>query len=108
MDHDLDYDRITEVGIGSVSKPNTAFNGEERSPIGRWKTDLSSSELAVLETLTGDTLDNLGYERNTRASRSLDLASMRASYRAYFESKQYLKTRTPLGKWFVKRNLSWV
>ena len=108
VDHDLDYDRITEVGIGSVSKPNTAFNGEERSPIGRWKTDLSSSELAVLETLTGDTLDNLGYERNTRASRSLDLASMRASYRAYFESKQYLKTRTPLGKWFVKRNLSWV
>jgi hypothetical protein len=108
VDHDLDYDRITEVGIGSVSKPNTAFNGEERSPIGRWKTDLSPAELTVLETLAGDTLDDLGYERSTRVPRSLDLARMRASYRVYFESKQYLKTKTPAGKWFVKRNLSWV
>jgi Sulfotransferase family len=108
IDHDLDYDRITEVGIGSVSKPNTAFKGEERSPIGRWKTDLSPEELAVLETLTGGALDDLGYERSTKVPRSLDLARMRASYRAYFESKQYLKTRTPAGKWLVKRNLSWV
>jgi hypothetical protein len=108
VDHDLNYDRIAEVGIGSVSKPNTAFKGEERSPIGRWKTDLFPTELAVLETLTGDTLDELGYERSTQVPRSLDLRRMRASYRAYFESKQYLKTRTPAGKWFVKRNLSWV
>lgn len=108
VDHELDYDRIAAVGIGSLSKPNTAFKGEERSPIGRWKTDLSPSELAVLETLTGDTLDDLGYERNTKLSRSFELASMRTSYRAYFETKQYLKTRTPAGKWFVKRNLSWV
>ena len=108
IDHDLDYNRITEVGIGFVKKPNTAFKGEDRSPIGRWKTDLSPEEAEILETLTGDTLDNLGYERSTRVSQSLGLASMRATYRMYFEIKQYLKTRTPAGKWFVKRNLSWV
>jgi hypothetical protein len=112
VDHDLNYERITEVGIGSVSKPNTAFNGEERSPIGRWKIDLAPQELEVLEALTGSALDDLGYERGTKVPRSSsfasDLGRMRALYRAYFESKQYLKTRTPAGKWFVKRNLSWV
>lgn len=108
VEHNLDYDRITEVGIGSVSKPNTAFKGDERSPIGRWRTDLPPGELAILEALTGDTLDDLGYERSTKIPRSFDLGRMRASYRAYFEIKQYLKTRTPVGKWFVKRDLSWL
>ncbi len=27
IDHDLDYDRIQKVGIGSVSAPNTSFEG---------------------------------------------------------------------------------
>ena len=106
VEHDLDYERITEVGIGSVSAPNTAFKGEQRSPIGRWQTDLAPAELADIETLTGDTLEDLGYELKTKASSSFELARMRAAYRVYFESKQFLKTRTPAGKWFVQRDLS--
>jgi len=108
IEHDLDYERITQVGIGSVSARNTAFKDDQRSPIGRWKTDLSQEELATLESLVGGTLQQLGYELSTKGSRRFDLASMRAAYRLCFESKQYLKTRTPAGKLLVTRNLSWV
>jgi hypothetical protein len=58
--------------------------------------------------LIGGTLEQLGYELGTEGSRRTDLARMRAAYRKYFEIKQYLKTRTPAGKLFVKRDLSWV
>ena len=108
VDHDLDYQRILEVGIGSVSAPNTAFKGERQSPVGRWRTSLSPEELAELETLTGDMLADLGYELNAKHATSFELTRMRTAYRMYFESKQYLKTKTPAGKWFVERNLSWV
>jgi hypothetical protein len=108
VDHDLDYDRIREVGIGSVSAPNTAFKGEQQNPVGRWKTALSPKELEEFETLTGDTLADLGYELNPNRASSFELTRMRMAYRTYFESKQFLKTKTPAGKWFVKRNLSWV
>ena len=37
-----------------------------------------------------------------------NLKRMRALYRAYFDSKFYLKTKTPLGPWFVTRDLSWL
>jgi hypothetical protein len=108
VDHDLDYERIRELGIGSVSAPNTAFKGEQQSPIGRWRTSLSPEELAEFETLTVDMLADLGYELNAKHASSFELTRMRTAYRMYFESKQHLKTRTPAGKWFVKRNLSWV
>jgi len=108
IEHDLDYERITQVAIGSVAAPNTAFKDEQRSPIGRWKNDLSQEELATVEGLVGRTLESLRYELATKASSRSDLARMRAAYRLYFESKQYLKTRTPAGRWFVTRDLSWV
>jgi hypothetical protein len=105
IEHDLDYQRIKEVGIGSVSSPNTAFKDERRSPIGRWKTDLSDEELATLEGLIGGSLKNLGYELSTKGSSRSDLAAMRAAYRLYFETKFYIKTRTPLARWLVTREL---
>jgi hypothetical protein len=108
IEHDLDYERITQVAIGSVSAPNTAFKDDQRSPIGRWKTAFSQEEVATLESLVGGTLQQLGYELSTKASSRFDLTSMRAAYQMYFDSKQYLKTRTPAGRWFVTRDLSWV
>ena len=108
IEHELDYARITEVGIGSVTKPNTAFEEGQQIPVGRWKTALSLQETATLESLVGRTLEPLGYELSTKAASRSDLARMRTAYRLYFESKQYLKTRTPAGKFFVKRDLSWV
>jgi hypothetical protein len=71
-------------------------------------TDLSQEQLAILERLVGGTLEELGYEVGTKGSSRFDLARMRAAYRLYFESKQYLKTRTPAGRWLVTRDLSWV
>jgi len=108
IEHKLDYDQILQVGIGSVHKPNTAFPTDLRSPVGRWKTDLSHEDLARIETLVGRTLRRLGYELRTSGSISAGLAAMRSVYRAYFDSKHFLKTRTLGGKWLVTRNLSWL
>jgi hypothetical protein len=105
VEHDLDYQRIAEVGIGSVSAPNTAFKKENRSPIGRWKTDLSVGELATLEGLIGGSLEEMGYELSTKRSKRPDLVAMRAAYRVYFEAKLYVKSRMPIGKWLVTRKL---
>jgi hypothetical protein len=65
----------------------------------------------MFEGLVGDTLKELGYPLATTDEKQLDRASLRrkrALYRSYFDSKLYLKTRTPLGKIFVTRDLSWL
>ena len=105
VEHDLNYQRIAEVGIGSVSAPNTAFKDEDRSPVGRWKTDFAKAELKTCEGLIGGGLERLGYELATNRSRRPSLAAMRAAYRLYFETKWYVKHRTPVGKLLVTREL---
>jgi len=108
VEHDLNYERIKSVAIGSVAAPNTAFKGDTRSPIGRWQTDLTAAELQALESLIGDSLQELGYSRASNGSQNPELILLRSIYRQYFATKFYLKTRTPAGKWFVTRDLSWV
>jgi len=115
IDHDLDYNRILEVGIGSVSEPNTSFrpesNGGTFNPVGRWKDKISPRELRRLETLIGGTLKELGYPLGTEDRNSLEktrLKTMRTVYRAYFDSKLWLKAKTPLGPLLTTRDLSWV
>ncbi len=114
IDHDLDYDRIQKVGIGSVSAPNTSFNegsSETFNPAGRWRNSYTPENLAMFEGLVGGTLEDLGYELGTTDRTALDRASlkrMRATYRRYFDSKLYLKAKTPLGKLLVTRDLSWI
>jgi LPS sulfotransferase NodH len=108
VEHDLNYEHIKRVAIGSVAQPNTAFKNDPRSPIGRWQTDLSEAELNTLESLTGETLKALGYSLSSGATRSRDLSRLRSTYKMYFAGKFYLKTKTPAGKWFVTRDLSWV
>jgi hypothetical protein len=111
LEHRLDYERIEQVAIGAVSLPNTAFKDGQQSPIGRWKTGFSAADVNAFESLVGETLEELGYELSTTATRRRarpDLARMRSAYRMYFESKQFLKARTPAGKWLVTRDLSWV
>jgi sulfotransferase family protein len=108
IEHHLDYEQITRVAIGSVASPNTAFKGESRSPIGRWKTDLTATDLETLESLVGGALERWGYPLSMAPSPRSDLARLKSIYRGYFETKLWLKTRTPVGKWFVTRDLSWV
>jgi hypothetical protein len=108
IEHRLDYEQITRVALGSVAAPNTAFKGESRSPIGRWKTDLAAPELEKLESLIGGSLARFGYSLSTSAPQRSDLARWKAAYRSYFETKLWVKTKTPVGKWLVTRDLSCV
>jgi hypothetical protein len=65
----------------------------------------------MFEGLVGGTLEKLGYELGTKDQSVLDRADlkrMRATYRTYFDSKLYLKAKTPLGKLLVTRDLSWI
>jgi hypothetical protein len=112
--HDLDYDRIQRVGIGSVSAPNTSFEkgpSEAFKPAGRWKNGYTPENLAMFEGLVGGTLEELGYELGAKDRSAIargDLRRMRAMYRTYFDSKLYLKVKTPVGKLLVKRDMSWI
>jgi hypothetical protein len=112
---DLNYDRIREVAIGSVAQPNTSFQPSSQrgafNPMGRWKDSLSAEKLRVLETLIGRTLGELGYTcgKATDDSSALSaLNAMRRRYRAYFDLKLWLKNKTPVGKYFVNKNLDWL
>jgi hypothetical protein len=101
VDHDLDYDAIKRVGIGSVSEPNTSFESESGAfdPVGRWHTKMSPQELAKCEELIGDSLQELGYPLAAkRRGPSLSAMRMRATYFTMFQAKQWVKTHTPLGR----------
>jgi hypothetical protein len=114
LEHDLDYDRIQRVGIGSVSEPNTSFRAESKdkfAPVQRWKTGYSREDLATMEALIGGTLRELGYELETdprEITNRSQLERMRSTYLRYFDVKLYLKAKTPLGRLFVTRSLSWI
>jgi hypothetical protein len=110
----LDYDHIQQVGIGSVSEPNTSFkdpSGNGFNPLGRWRKGFSPEDLATFEALVGNTLEELGYELGTKDRTLLkrpDLKGMRSIYRSYFDSKLWLKAKTPLGRVLVTKDLSWL
>jgi hypothetical protein len=115
IEHDLNYDRILQAGIGSVSEPNTSFKNEPGekgfSPVGRWKKGFSQENLEMFEGLVGGTLEELGYPLATTDRKKLnrpELKRSRSAYRKYFDSKLYLKAKTPLGKLLVTRDLSWL
>ena len=113
IEHDLDYDRIQSIGIGSVSEPNTSFasSGKEFSPVGRWKTGYPAETLSTMEALIGDTLEQLGYQlasSNRELRNRSDITRMRSVYRRYFDTKLFLKAKTPLGRLMVTRDLSWI
>jgi hypothetical protein len=111
--HDLDHDRIQRVAIGSVGKPNTSFESgsaaESFAPIGRWKQNFSTEDLADFEGLLGPSLETLGYSLATPPNLlrpSCSLRQMRAFYRFRFDSKLWLRSNTPLGRIFVRSDPS--
>ena len=115
IEHDLNYDHIREVGIGSVAEPNSSFqtgsSGEDFNPVERWRQALPQEDIVRLESLVGGTLRELGYPVEAAQPSKSELArlrTMRARYRKYFDFKYWLKTRTPIGKWFVTKDLSWL
>lgn len=93
LEHELDYDRIQRTALGSVGKPNTSFRKESATgfnPVGRWKKQLTESQLQQIELLVGPTLEELGYALTTSAKsagNSLALAWTRMLYRSFFSLK---------------------
>jgi hypothetical protein len=110
----LDYARIQKVAIGSVTRPNTSFASDlkeqEFQPVARWKSGMSEDQRAVVDTLVGETLKELGYPAKNEAIASIDrknLQRMRSLYQSYFSTKFLLKSKTALGRTLVTRDLSW-
>lgn len=90
--HDLDYDRILQVGIGSVRDPNTSFKGDSGSPVGRWKKKMTPEKLAMFEELVGSTLEDLGYGLASEDSVNRFAAlRLRSFYRLYLDAKFLFK-----------------
>jgi hypothetical protein len=114
IQHDLNYDRILKVGIGSVSDPNTSFgsaSGEGAfNPVGRWRTQFSAEQLTTFETLLGPTLASLGYPLVSNAPRAPNwkARSSQSMYETWFGAKVWLKSKTPLGRWLISDDLSWL
>ena len=63
IDQDLSYDRIQQTALGRVSQRNSSFRDEPTSSetIGRWKERLSAEQIASIESVVGDTLQEFGY-----------------------------------------------
>jgi hypothetical protein len=105
LNHDLDYDRIQQVALGSVHSPNSSFKGDnqgqEKNPMGRWKSLLTAAQVAELESAIGDLLQATGYELSTppeRRSPSLSVRSMEFVDPKFYDFKLWLKTHTPLAR----------
>lgn len=104
LHHELDYDRIREIGYGSVRKPNTHFGAELKtttfSPIGRWKKVFSPSELRRFECMIGSTLTAQGYplaSDGQQLSMTIEMRATRQLYRTIFGTKPRVKHHPLLG-----------
>src|SRR6266404_3373463 len=105
LDHELNYDRIQQAGLGRIRETNSSFREEPSSsqikPMERWKERLTPEQVAALESLIGDCLQEFGYTLTTPPEKripGLRERWIKTFYPALLESKLWLKTRTPLGK----------
>jgi sulfotransferase family protein len=93
LDQQLDYDRIQQVGYGSVSKPNTSFRQEPEAasfdPVSRWRSSFSQSQLEMFEGLVGSYLEELGYPLLTSGKdlRAAQMKRMKKLYSLYFSAR---------------------
>lgn len=105
IDHDLDYRRIQQTGLGRLSETNSSFREEgareKINPLGRWKERLSSTNIAAIESTVGKCLEENCYALTVPASHgrmSLRSFAMRGIYPAFLGSKLWLKLHTPVGR----------
>jgi len=104
IQHDLNYERILRVGIGSVSDPNTSFKGDAAGPVGRWKKKIGPKQLAMFEEIAGPTLKSLGYPSAGAGASADRITALRikAFYRAYLDAKFSFKNSS-LGRYYLGR-----
>lgn len=103
LDHDLDYDRIQSAGLGRLRESNSSFRQDEEQiqPVNRWKEKLSRKEIAAIEAVVGECLEESGYPLMTSGEErkvGMQEAWLRAVYPSFLDAKLWLKIRTPLGK----------
>ncbi len=109
IDHDLDYDRVQQAGLGSLSKTNSSFreeatkekDKEKINPLGRWRERLSTANVAAIESTVGDCLEQNGYQLSLPADQrpvSPRFSMMRTIYPAFLGGKLWLKLNTPVGR----------
>ena len=109
IEHDLDYDRIQRVALGSVRDPNTSFRGDgketDANSIGRWRRIFTPSQIRDIESSIGNLLIDTGYALETPSAElhlSLPLRFMNFLYPLYLDSKVWLKSNTPLSRFARK------
>lgn len=113
IQHDLNYERIKKVGIGSMSQPNTSFETDSPDgfqPTGRWRAQFPQPQLERFETMAGSTLEELGYPLSSEGihTNGHALTGMRVVYESLFSTKLWLKQHTPLAKFLMSDDLSWL
>jgi hypothetical protein len=112
IDHDLDYDRIQQVALGSVHNPNSSFRGDgketEASTIGRWKRMFTPAQVRDVEASLGNLLVDTGYALETPPAErrpSWSVRFMNFLYPIYFDLKVWLKSHTPLARFADKTRM---
>ena len=105
IDQDLDYDRIQEVALGSVRRPNSSFHGDSAetatSNMGRWKRMFTPAQIRDIEWTIGKTLVENGYPLETPAADlhpPLAVRLMNFTYPLYLNTSLWLKSNTPVGR----------
>jgi len=105
IEHDLDYDRIQQVALGSVHNPNSSFRGDgketETNTIGRWKRMFTPPQVCDVECSIGNLLVDTGYPLETPPAERrspLSVRLMNFLYPVYFDFKIWLKSYTPLAR----------
>jgi len=105
IEHDLDYDRIQQVALGSVHNPNSSFRGDgketEAATIGRWQRMFTPLQVRDIESSIGDLLSDTSYKIETPPTElhpSLPVRIMNFVYPLYFDFKLWLKSDTPLAR----------
>jgi Sulfotransferase family len=104
IEHDLDYERVQRVALGSLQNPNSSFRGDgretEASTIGRWKRMFTPPQVRDIEASIGDLLVDTGYRLETpqQTRRPVSVRFMNFLYPLYFDLKLWLKSDTPLAR----------
>jgi hypothetical protein len=75
-----------------------------------WRSQFAAEGLAEFETFLGSTLKDLGYAlasgKDPRNGRQF--SGRRAAYQTVYGTKLWLKRNTPLGRWLISDDLSWL
>lgn len=109
--HDLDCEQIQKTPIGVVRTPNSTFKGSDgkptSDPVGRWRTHLSKAEVIEIESAAGCLLRELGYDLEfpKELPAGVPLKLMKRLYPAFFDLKEWLKMKTPFGRFVSTKRL---